>query len=160
MPKTLTKPRAAAGSIAADHSDTLATLTATAVCRWREWATALADGERLTAEPREIMDVANVLAIRDPSATLQADANVLAQVRAGEARISAEREAWKEEVAAHGGAVGIAAKVKELRAEIRRLEAINCPGRAIASGHGAGEIIGTRNRNPRLFSETYMGETR
>jgi hypothetical protein len=160
MPKTLTKPRSMSGSIAADNSDPLADLTATAVSRWREWATAIADGEQLAAEPREIMDVANVLAIRDPSATLHADANVLAQVRASEARVAAERKAWQAEVAAYGGAAGIQSKIKELRDEIRKLEAINGPGRAMASGYTAGEIVGTRNRNPRLFNKTYQGEGR
>lgn len=129
-----------------------------AVTRWRSWATAMADGKPCPAEPRDLLDVAATLRVRDPAATLAADADAILAVRALDERRRAANEADERDLAEHGGNAGIQRKMEALREEIQRLQVIaSCP----RSWNGVGyrqQAAKIQKQTPRIYATTYRGE--
>jgi len=79
MPKTLTKT--ARQIDAAPTGDAVTLSVPEAVARWRRWAEQIAAGEDPPAA-RDILDTAGLLSIENPGVALNADADVLANVKA------------------------------------------------------------------------------
>jgi hypothetical protein len=135
----------------------IATTIAAAVDKWRAMVDQVADGGP-TPPAREILDAAALLGIREPGEALEDDAQVVANVRAMQARCQRERDDHAAKIAAVGGPAGIAAKVAKLKQELRALEALNGPGVAMCLGHLAAAATGERRKHPRLYDVAYRGE--
>jgi hypothetical protein len=128
-----------------------------AVADWRRWAADLATGKPGPA-PQAILEAAAVLAIRDPGVVLEKDAAAYASIATHERRADTTQERMQAAIDAHGGRDAIGERIATLRDELRQLEAAIGPGAAMALGGLRGEVTGMKNRNPRLFANTYRGE--
>jgi hypothetical protein len=123
-----------------------------AIAKWKGWAEQLADGGKPPAA-LEVLEAGATLGIREPVAELQADAEVLLEVRDLEQRATAAREKIAAQSAAHGGAEGIRERIRTLKAELRKLEGLT----GITAAHySAGQLAGEASRlkaaHPRVFA--------
>lgn len=131
-----------------------------AVARWRAWATAMADGQPCPAEPRILLDVAAVLGVREPAATLAKDADTIVAIRALGERRRAAHELDERELAEVGGTKGIEKRIEKLNEEIGRLRMIAACPRAWTASSYLQQIIRMKKDCGRLFADTYTGESR
>lgn len=100
-----------------------AELRVEALTRWRSWAQAIADGHDAPAA-RDVLEVAQVLAIDAPAARLQADADALAELKRFEAAEQLCRRTAAEKLSAYGGRVEkLRAAFETAKAEADRLAA-------------------------------------
>jgi len=158
MPKSMTKTRPAAESVAATLDETFTGMTADAIRLWRSWATAVADGDRSPAEPRQMVEVALTLGIRDPGSALAKDAEAIAGVRMYEARRQAGIEADAKRVADLGGRQAIVERQKALEEELRQLRAALAYGGSFAASEWQRAAAKIRRETPRIFDVNYQGE--
>lgn len=158
MPKTIVRPAPSAKTAAPADAQFMGAID-DAVRRWRSWATAMADGKPCPAQPRDLLDVAACLGVRDPATTLARDADAIVAVRALDERRRAAHEADERDLAAAGGTKGIEKRISELNEEIGRLRVIAaCP----RSWNGVGfrrQAAKIKQAAPRIFADAYRGET-
>lgn len=160
MPKSMTKSSSAAESVAATLDETFTGMTADAVRLWRSWATAVADGNRSPAEPRQMVEVALTLGIRDPGSALAKDAEAIAGVRAYETRRQAAVDADAKRIADLGGRQAIVERQKAIEDELKLLRAALAQGGAFAASEWQRAATKIRRETPRIFDVNYQGEPR
>lgn len=149
------RPKKAPADPLSDWRTQLAEMTANAVKIWRQAAEDLAAGKR-AADVRPLLDAAAALHLRgDPIDRLAEDAAIIREVAQLEGAAGVLADRHKASLAAEGGRGAIAAKIKDMEAEIERL-------RRLVGSSAGGEQIGAaralRNRHPRLYSPAYSGE--
>jgi hypothetical protein len=123
-----------------------------AMAKWKAWAEQLANGEK-PPTALEVLEAGATLGICEPVAELQADAEVLLEVRDLEQRAAHAREKVAAQLAAYGGVDGLRDRIRELKAELRKAEAAS----GITTGHMiAGQLAGQASRlkaaRPRVFA--------
>jgi hypothetical protein len=154
---TMTKTKKPAPTIAQSIDDSLSLARSEAVARWRSWAEQLAAGEAAPS-PRDILDTASILGVRDPGAALKADAQAIAEVEALEARIAADKQRATEFVAQYGGREKMLASLREAEARVAELQAAIRRSASESAMTWGPAISRVRANHPRVFAARYQGE--
>lgn len=118
---------------------------------WAQWAVALADGGK-PPEPLQLLEAGGLLGIDQPADALEKDVAAIREVRDLEARAAELRERAAAHRTPHGSQEERRVRIAELKAELRRLEALS--GIHPLAVH-AGELLGSasmiRRKHPRVF---------
>jgi hypothetical protein len=98
-------------------------IAATAAADWRRWAIDLAEGGAGPAAA-ELMTAGAALAIDDPAAAIEADAQAIVDARQYTINVAKSEAAVAEKIAAFGSVDGISEALTKAKAEVARLEAL------------------------------------
>ncbi len=118
--------------------------------KWREWATAVADGGK-TPSATELAQVALELAIHKPTAAFEADVNAIVSYRKSKARADRKRAAYKEALMPwNGSELAVREEIKRLKARVEELEGLIGPYTLYGIDAWANRI---RVQNPRALGD-------
>ena len=113
-----------------------------AASTWARWANAVADGGD-PPKPIELLEVGALLAISQPAAALEKDAQAIREVRELEQRAASCRERAAAQRTPHGSRDERRERIAALRAELRRLESVSVVHPLQMQ---AGELLGAAGR--------------
>lgn len=150
MPATKPKP---AASLPARIESLEREMKAEALARWRSWAEAIAAGHD-SPPARDVLEASQVLAIDNPAARLQADADALVELRTFERAEALCRSTVAEKLAPWGRIEKLRAAAAAARAEADRLAAeLDQIESGCSVSHWTTAAFSLKRRHPLLWPE-------